>query len=531
MYRLTPSVRRALREAEEQFQHKETKECQELTIQNQFLRTVLNSLSHPFYVLDIKDYTIILANPAANKGDLDTPSYCYALTHRRSKPCEGEHPCPLNIVKKTKQAVVVEHIHYDIEGNVREVEVHAHPVFDKDGTLIQMIEYSLDIADRKRSELELARFRAVMDQAKDAILITNARTGQIIDVNETTCQLLGYSREELLKLSAKHAEVGYLEAPELWDHYANLAKSKGTIFLPQGLQRCKEGRQFPVEVSISYEQFENQDYILIVFRDITERKQAEEAIRKINKELIAANEEIKTTQAQLIQSAKLASLGEMATGIAHELNQPLQIISLKAERELKSIKKGSKETKQTFEKILAQIKRASLIVNHLRTFGRETLLLQIKAEDINQIIEDSFLLLNEQLKLHGIEVKRELADKLPLVSCQAIQIEQVLTNLITNARDAMESEMPNRSEPKQITVRSRQQANWIIMEMEDTGEGIPDEIQKKIFDPFFTTKEIGKGTGLGLSISYGIIKTHGGRIEVESKVGQGTLFRIFLPVK
>ena len=124
--------------------------------QNEFFKHMLESLTHPFYVLDVNDYTIKVANSAANLGDISAKPTCYALTHRRTTPCDGvEHTCPLQQVKKTKQPVTVEHVHYDKDGNPKDVEVHAYPVFDDEGELVQMIEYSLDITERKRLEKEV----------------------------------------------------------------------------------------------------------------------------------------------------------------------------------------------------------------------------------------------------------------------------------------------------------------------------------------------------------------------------------------
>ncbi len=244
-----------------------------------------------------------------------------------------------------------------------------------------------------------------------------------------------------------------------------------------------------------------------------------------NKALQATNKELKTTQAQLIQSGKLASLGEMSTGIAHELNQPLTIINMHAEIGIKHIHSGNYAAlEQHINQIRKQIERASQIINHLKMFGRDTHLIELIKEDMNHIIENSLLLISAQLKLRNIKVRKALASDLLWVNCQPLQIEQVLTNLITNARDAMDS-----TAQKQITLRSFLQENQVVVEIEDTGEGIPKTIQKQIFDPFFTTKELGKGTGLGLSISYGIIQQYGGVIEVESEEGQGAIFRIKLP--
>ncbi len=131
----------------------------ELRQQNKFFHHVLESLTHPFYVLDASNYTIIMANSAARLGNLDDHPTCYALTHRRQFPCDGtEHTCPLQEVKRTKQPVIVEHVHYDKDGNPRDMEVHAYPIFDEHGNIAQMIEYSLDITDRKHLEREIQEY-------------------------------------------------------------------------------------------------------------------------------------------------------------------------------------------------------------------------------------------------------------------------------------------------------------------------------------------------------------------------------------
>lgn len=155
-------LREALQQAQEKITALEAVEqrCQvaesELRRQNAFFHHMLESLTHPFYVLDANTYEIILANSAARLGDLSAKPTCYALTHRRSTPCAGtEHTCPLQEIKRTKQPVTVEHIHFDKDGNPRQMEVHAYPIFDEQGNVVQMIEYSLDISERKRLEQEV----------------------------------------------------------------------------------------------------------------------------------------------------------------------------------------------------------------------------------------------------------------------------------------------------------------------------------------------------------------------------------------
>ncbi|MBF0286984.1 MAG: response regulator [SAR324 cluster bacterium] len=244
-----------------------------------------------------------------------------------------------------------------------------------------------------------------------------------------------------------------------------------------------------------------------------------------NHQLEKSYRELQNAQAQLIQSSKLASLGEMATGIAHELNQPLFTIRMSANNLIKADEKDIvTDPLPPLKKIIRQVDRASQIINHLRTFGRDSTLTPKKEADLNGIIEDALSMINEQFIKRDIIIISELSIEPLIIHCQPVQIEQVLINLLTNAKDALATQAI-----KKIRLRSFFQDQWIIAEVLDTGTGIPSEIKEKIFDPFFTTKDVGVGTGLGLSISYGIIRDHQGKLEVESEPGESTCFRLYFP--
>lgn len=248
-------------------------------------------------------------------------------------------------------------------------------------------------------------------------------------------------------------------------------------------------------------------------------------IRQKNQELRTANAGLKTAQAQLIQSAKLASLGEMATGIAHELNQPLQIIQMSIELGQENLKLrnliGAQEHFQIIEK---QVDRAAAIISHLKTFGRETSKVQFNDVSVNQVIKDSLILINSQFRHQNIEVVQELAGDLPWIKANAVQIEQVFMNLLLNAKDAM-----GKGSQKIIKIRSWQEEDQVKVEIEDNGIGMEEAIQNQIFDPFFTTKDVGEGTGLGLSISHSIIQDHLGELKVRSVPEQGSVFTLSFP--
>ena len=276
-----------------------------------------------------------------------------------------------------------------------------------------------------------------------------------------------------------------------------------------------------------------------------ELKITSEIITKMNEELERKIEErtekLKATQVQLFQTSKLATLGEMATGLAHELNQPLAGISLTSQHLMK-LAEREKLTKENIASSLADIdnsvKRMSLIIQHIRTFARQDTLKFISV-NVPETIDYALNLLGEQLRLREIEVVKEIDRNLPYIQGEPYQIEQVWINLISNARDALdEAEKKYREERNgyrkrlviSVTLAESGGEKAVVVGFEDNGLGMSAAQKEKIFEPFYTTKEVGKGTGLGLSISFGIIENHKGRIEVESEEGRGTTVRVILSV-
>lgn len=261
--------------------------------------------------------------------------------------------------------------------------------------------------------------------------------------------------------------------------------------------------------------------------------------RRAQQELRESYEKLKETQNQLVQSAKLASIGELTAGVAHELNQPLMIIRTTAQLISQKLHKDTLNTdylREKLESVERNTKRMMNIINHLRTFSRQTKG-EFEPVDINKIIQSSFLMIGEQLKIRDIKVIRDLAEDLPKVHGDDNQLEQVILNLLNNSRDAIESKLAARESDtelqKNIVITTRVPSDakdQIEILFKDTGCGIPQESLKNIFDPFYTTKEVGKGTGLGLSISYGIIQNHNGEIDIEKTGPEGTTFRIRLPL-
>ena len=238
--------------------------------------------------------------------------------------------------------------------------------------------------------------------------------------------------------------------------------------------------------------------------------------------------ELEAKQAQLVQTAKLASLGELASGIAHELKNPLNNIGLFAGNAEEYVNSGQRDPaplKDCLIHIQEQVRRAASIINHIRTFAR-TAPLSHEDLSINEVLRESVSLMMEQLRLYNISVVFHFDERQPVVPGNKIQLEQIFVNLLANSRDAMQSR-----DKKVVTITTYMVDDKTVrVEMSDTGSGIAPSVLPRIFDPFFTTKPVGYGTGLGLSITYGIVKEHRGTIEVKSSQEAGTTFILHLPV-
>jgi len=250
-------------------------------------------------------------------------------------------------------------------------------------------------------------------------------------------------------------------------------------------------------------------------------------LRETTAEMQRREQELRDKQEQLVQAGKLATLGELTTGVAHELNNPLNNIGLFVGNAVDLIELAVTEKGQIVRELghaMQQVSKATEIISHLRTFGRAA---PVSREPISlrQVIERALSLMREQLRLREIEVTVDLGPDEPVVLGNAIQLEQVFINLLTNARDAV-AEAPR----KEIRIAGSARSGAVEVAFADTGHGIPPGLERRIFDPFFTTKQVGKGTGLGLSITYGIINEHGGTISVVSPPGAGATFLIHLPL-
>jgi len=351
------------------------------------------------------------------------------------------------------------------------------------------------------------KYRTIFNTIPNPVFVLDAENLQILDCNESVAAVYGFSKEEIHLT----AFLDLFEGNERKSYETSL-KSTGSI--ERARQVRKDGHIIYVSIRVSSSEFNGSKVLLVTTSDITMRLMAEQ---------------------QLIQASKMATLGEMATGVAHELNQPLSVIKTASSflrRKARDNERLQDDILRTMaEEIDSHVDRASKIIDHMREFGRKSGVAKEKVQ-VNHILRRAVDFFHQQMKLREIEVAEDLEEDLPQVLADPNRLEQVFVNLLINARDAIEQKAEQsgrKGEMKCITLRTRAEEGAVTIEVTDTGTGIPEALLDRIFEPFFTTKKVGKGTGLGLSISYGIVQDYDGTIKVESQEGEGATFIIRFP--
>jgi two-component system, NtrC family, sensor kinase len=277
----------------------------------------------------------------------------------------------------------------------------------------------------------------------------------------------------------------------------------------------KDDRQVPIELNVTALTDNTGQPIgrIGVARDITRRYEEEAKRQEMAMRALAQD--------------KLASLGEIATGVAHEINQPLSYIKIILQSTLQDLLKEKLDTEELtedFQESLRQIGKISNIISHLRTFGRSDVT-SFGPVSLSAVLNDTLILMKERLRINNISMDINISDSFPMLHGNHIKLEQVFLNLIQNSMDALKEQGKG-----EITMSAESKNGYAFIRFSDTGEGIDAELQEKIFEPFFTTKEAGKGTGIGLSIVHGIILEHQGTISFASEGKNGATFKIKLPI-
>jgi len=441
---------------------------------------------------------------APNPGD-----FCYYAYKGRTEKCDN---CP---VEKTFQDGG---IHYSEEDGLTKAGDPAHwivrtsPIRNEAGEIVAAMEMCLDITHSRllESQLEEAekKYYDIFNNIPNPVFVLDQETLEILDCNQSVENVYGVEPKEILGTSFMT-----LFAEE--DRAAYQAQIRNNRVINQGRHYHKDGRVIYVTIRVSPSTYRNRDVLLVTTGDITKRLEAEQ---------------------QLIQASKMATLGEMASGVAHELNQPLAVIKTAGSILMKKIKQTALAKDETLlnvsGKIDTNVDRASNIIEHMRQFARKYDA-RLEKTQINQVIENAFEMFDQQFKVRGIATEWDTDPHLPAIMAEPNRLEQVFVNLFINARDAIEERGDLQVEgknDKNIRIMTRQEDETVVVEICDSGNGIPPAIAAKIFEPFFTTKEVGKGTGLGLSISYGIVNEIGGEIFVKPRDGGGACFVMRFPL-
>jgi len=439
--------------------------------------------------------------------------------------CDRQTHCPSKIIWEQASAGLFQMLDaytlqnlltpdLDADGSARLLLDTRSPIKRAEGQAVAAMELFLGSTSRQEPSGGLGSrertYLAAISGIPDPMFVLEAESLRILDGNQSVQQVYGFEQSELQGKS-------FLDLFREEDRESYRRKLTQQSLHNRVVHVAKDGRQLFVAVRVSPSELSGQKVLLVTTSDMTRRMESER---------------------QLIQTAKMATLGEMVTGMAHELSQPLSVIKTAAGFLRGKLERGEEVPRDILDTLVLEmdshVDRATKIVNHLRAFGRKP---EMKSEplDVAGVLLRALDIFGQQFKQRGIDVVQDVESGLPLVLADAGRLEQVFINMLVNARDAIEekwrlgqaAQQPDG--PKRISLSARHRTPYVEVEIADTGCGISPGVQEKIFEPFFTTKEVGKGTGLGLSISYGIIKDCGGDIHVESRPGEGARFSITLP--
>ena len=429
------------------------------------------------------------------------------LVERSTSYSDNTHPGDRERVRQEIQEAVAQRRPYETTyriftklGEVKSVWERGEGIYATDGTLSYLEGFVTDITERKRAEHLLRqseeRYRRLIAISPYAIVVI--RSDRILFANDQAIKLFGAVKaDEILSRSVMdlfHPDYH----PAIRESIHELVEGRPQVPMLEEKLVTLSGRSVDAEVSAARFVDEEGPAILVMLRDISERKRLQEQLRK---------------------TERIAELGTVASGMAHEIGTPMNVILGRAEYLMDRV--TEEPIKKGLQTIITQVERITRVMNQLLSFARRKAPERV-ALDLKQVVEDSLEMFHERLARNQIQVELRLADPCPMVLADADQMSQVMINLVMNAVHAM-------PEGGTLRVALAPEPQMVRLTVADTGHGVPREVIKKIFDPFFTTKEFGKGTGLGLTVVKGIIEEHQGSIAVESQEGMGTTFTILLP--
>ena len=490
--------------------------------EKKYSQIILDSLPYRIMVVNL-DMTIETVNQTfLNEFNLAREDvlgrYCYEVRHGLEKPCgEAGYACHLLNLDEMKEAKLINTIReYRGEDGEEHFDVITiAPIYNDQGEIVNLLEASRDVTERIKLEREAEKskifFQNVIQSAVDGIVVVDTK-GQVLIFNEGMERLTGYSTKEIM-------EDGHLASFYNMDvAKENMIKMRSDQHGPLGKLNptsmsitTKEGKDVPVTLSASIITINDKEVGSVgVFTDMRE-------ILKMRKDLEDAH-------VQLVQSEKIASVGRMAAGVAHEINNPLAGALIYAELLKEELQNDSKY-QNDIQEVINQTLRCKKIVAELLEFSRQSIG-QTSSFSLEYLINQCLNLLINQALFQDIRVTTEIEPDLPEMVGDMGQLQQVFTNLFINAAHAMEEKGLLK-----IVANYQPDNSRFVIKVSDTGPGIPAELRDKIFDIFFTTKPVGKGTGLGVSITQNIVQLHGGTIGFDCPPGGGTTFIIELPLE
>ncbi len=556
---------------------------EQLIRQNNFLKTIIESLSHPFYVLDAKDYSIVMANSAASPDKLPIDTKCYALFHKEGRPCSGnEHFCPLEEIKRTKKPLITEHIHFDRSGAPRHVEIHGYPIMNDDGEVTRIIEYILDISDRKRMEEdllrahdeleirvrqrteELARMNAALrseiqerQRAETALRLNEIRLEALLELSQMSWsseeEVADYVLEQQVRLtSSTIGLIGFLDEDEKILHLHTWTEHIPECGLPEAPARyniAQSGiwadavrQRKPVAINepgllesvgnalpcggaplrrlLSIPVFDGDRIVALAIVANKSEDYDQSDVRQLTLLMDGMWKLIVRAHSakMLRESEAMAGVGRALSSVAHDMKTPLVAIGGFANLVRSHMPKDNPD----WEKmgiIMKETRRLERMVGNMLDFSKP-LDLQKTPEDIYGIMLDTLEIARPIAEKREIELLIEFDGPTEPVLMDGARVKQAILNLVTNAIEATPNGRP-------VRLESRKKGRSLIVEVKDCGCGIPAEQRKDIFAPFFTTKK--EGTGLGLPIVKKIAEAHQGRVEILDNPEGGVTFRLVLP--
>ncbi len=474
---------------------------------------LFDSLSYPS-VMITPDKTVV----GANKKFYDVYSLspedilgkkCFHSFLYKDTPCNSD-ACPISKVIKSREVDT-----YTLKHQYKWEERVFSPVLDDSGAVAFVLSSIRDITRTKSLENQLIGVKEFITRviyASASAIVAADRSGKIELMNSVAKELFGaynggegtITHTEQLYPPGKAKEIMHMLRDEK-------IGGRGKLIIPRTTIVNARGQEIQVEMSaaIIYDENGNESATMAIYNDL--------------KDKIKVEKQLKLTQKQLAQSEKMASLGQLAAGVAHEINNPLTGVLFYASLLLER-PDLDEDAKEDLTYIVEDANRCKNIVKSLLVYSRSTDSNK-RIVQTNEIVEQSLKLIRDQKKFRNIQIRRYLSEEMMLINADTSKLNQVIINLVINAADAMHGN-------GKITLHTYKDKphKKVFLEIKDTGEGIPRENLSKIFDPFFTTKEVGKSTGLGLSIVYGIIEEHGGKIAVKKTGNKGTTFIIEFPL-